>query len=237
MSAIKPPTVTYKPSLSQSIMDGGILSDVQLEAVTYAGQSHSQTLPNGSTRGFFLGDGTGVGKGRTVTGIILDNFTQGRKKAVWISENIGLIPDAKRDVAALFGNSDLVTEFKGGQKAEKSLSSNEGILFATYSAISKGFDQSGSNFEKIVKWLGPDFDGVIVFDEAHNMANSTATKGSRGIKKASQRGMAGLALQEALPKAKIVYSSATGATEVENLRYAERLGLLKSNTCSIACLS
>jgi len=36
--------------------------------------------------------------------------------------------------------------------------------------------------------------------------------------------MAGLAIQEALPNAKIVYSSATGATEVENLRYAERLG-------------
>lgn len=207
-----------------------ILSDVQLEAVSYAGQSHSQTLPNGATRGFFLGDGTGVGKGRTITGVILDNYTQGRKKAVWLSENRGLVPDAKRDVAALFGNSDLVTEFEGGKKADKSLSNDEAILFTTYSALSKGFDQSGSNFEKIVNWLGKDFDGVIVFDEAHNMANSIATKGSRGIKKASQRGMAGLAIQEALPKAKIIYSSATGATEVENLRYAERLGLWGEGT-------
>jgi len=230
MSAIQPPPVTYKPNLPQNIIDNGILSDVQLEAVTYAGQSHSQTLPDGNARGFFLGDGTGVGKGRTITGIILDNYVQGRHKAVWLSENTGLIPDAKRDVSALFGNSDLVQEFRGGKSAEKSLSINEGILFTTYSSLSKGFDQSGSNFEKIVNWLGKDFDGVIVFDEAHNMANSIATKGNRGVKKASQRGMAGLEIQKALPNAKIVYSSATGATEVENLRYAERLGLWGEGT-------
>lgn len=230
MSAIQPPPVTYKPKISQNIIDKGILSDVQLEAVSYAGQSHSQTLPDGNTRGFFLGDGTGVGKGRTITGVILDNYMQGRKKAVWLSENRGLVPDAKRDVKALFGDSDLVVEFQGGKKADASLSNDEAILFATYSSLSKGFDQSGSNFEKIVNWLGKDFDGVIVFDEAHNMANSIATKGNRGIKKASQRGMAGLAIQEALPKAKIIYSSATGATEVENLRYAERLGLWGEGT-------
>ena len=236
MSAIQPPPVTYRPNLSQDIISKGILSDVQLEAVTYAGQSHSQTLQNGNARGFFLGDGTGVGKGRTITGVILDNYAKGRKKAVWLSENRGLIPDAKRDVSALFGNSDLVTEFQGGKKANSSLSVDEGILFVTYSALSKSYDQSDSNFEKIVNWLGKgfenpsDFDGVIVFDEAHNMANSITTKGSRGMKKASQRGMAGLAIQEALPNAKIVYSSATGATEVENLRYAERLGLWGEGT-------
>ncbi|MCL2047146.1 MAG: bifunctional class I SAM-dependent methyltransferase/DEAD/DEAH box helicase [Defluviitaleaceae bacterium] len=230
MSAIQPPLVTYKPNISQAIIDKGILSNVQLEAITYAGQSHNQVLPNGNTRGFFLGDGTGVGKGRTITGVILDNYVQGRKKAVWLSENTGLVPDAKRDVKALFGNSDLVTEFKGGKYADKSLVNNEGILFTTYSALSKSFDQSGSNFEKIVNWLGKDFDGVIVFDEAHNMANATNTKGTRGVKKASQRGIAGLAIQNALPNAKIIYSSATGATEVENLRYAERLGLWGEGT-------
>ena len=230
MSAIQLPPVTYKPNIPQKIIDSGILSDVQLEAVTYAGQSHRQTLPNGNARGFFLGDGTGVGKGRTITGVILDNYMQGSKKAVWLSENRGLVPDAKRDAKALFGNSDLVKEFEGGKKADKSLSNNEGILFTTYSALSKSFDQNGSNFEKIVNWLGKDFDGVIVFDESHNMANSIVTKGSRGVKKASQRGMAGLAIQDALPNAKIIYSSATGATEVENLRYAERLGLWGEGT-------
>ena len=127
MSAIQPPPITYKPHLSQEIVEKGILSDVQLEAVSYAGQSHSQTLPNGNTRGFFLGDGTGVGKGRTITGVILDNYTQGRKKAVWLSENKGLVPDAKRDVAALFGSSDFVTEFTSGTKADQCLCTGDGL--------------------------------------------------------------------------------------------------------------
>ena len=75
-------------------------------------------------------------------------------------------------------------------------------------------------------WLGVGFDGVIVFDEAHAMANAAGGgKGGRGPKKASQQGMAGLALQNRLPNARILYVSATGATTPENLAYAARLGL------------
>ena len=230
MSAIEPPAITYKPNISQEIIDKGVVSDVQLEAISYAGQSHSQTLPNGTTRGFFLGDGTGIGKGRTIAGMILDNYNQGRKKSVWVTLNSSLVNDAKRDVTALFGNSDLVTQFVGGNKADSVLNTDEAIMVISYSALSKGFDNKDSNFEKIVNWLGKDFDGLIVFDEAHKMGNATSVKGTRGVKKASQTGIAGIALQEALPKAKIVYSSATGATEVENLRYAERLGLWGEGT-------
>ena len=164
---------------------------------------------------------------------MLDNYNQGRKKSLWVTLNSSLVNDAKRDVKALFGDSDLVTQFVGGNKADSVLSTDEAIMVISYSALSKGFDSSDSNFEKIVKWLGKDFDGLIVFDEAHKMGNATATKGTRGVKKASQTGLAGIALQEALPKAKIVYSSATGATEVENLRYAERLGLWGDGTAFV----
>ena len=230
MSAIEPPVITYKPNLPQDIVEKGVVSAVQLEAISYAGQSHSQTLPNGTTRGFFLGDGTGIGKGRTIAGIMLDNYNQGRKKAVWVTLNPSLVIDAKRDVKALFGNSDLVTEFKGGANANKIFDIDEGILVVSYPMLCKGWDNKDSNHEKIIKWLGKDFDGVIVFDESHKMANAKATKGSRGTKGPSQTGLSGIALQEALPKAKIVYSSATGATEVENLRYAERLGLWGEGT-------
>ena len=52
-------------------------------------------------KGFFLGDGTGAGKGRQVAGIILDNWLQGRRKAVWISKSDKLIEDAQRDWSAL----------------------------------------------------------------------------------------------------------------------------------------
>jgi hypothetical protein len=33
-------------------------------------------------RGWFLGDGTGAGKGRQVAGIILDNWLKGRRRAL-----------------------------------------------------------------------------------------------------------------------------------------------------------
>jgi hypothetical protein len=33
--------------------------------------------------GFFIGDGAGVGKGRQIAAIILDNVVRGRRKHVW----------------------------------------------------------------------------------------------------------------------------------------------------------
>ncbi|EKD33686.1 MAG: hypothetical protein ACD_75C02624G0002 [uncultured bacterium] len=64
-------------SLRVNALDGGTvktgkLSDVQLEAITAAGQAHQDILPSGAQRGFFIGDGTGVGKGREIAGILWD---------------------------------------------------------------------------------------------------------------------------------------------------------------------
>lgn len=46
-------------------------------------QQHEVILQNNQRAGFLIGDGAGVGKGRTVAGIILENFLKGRKKALW----------------------------------------------------------------------------------------------------------------------------------------------------------
>ena len=102
----------------------------------------------------------------------------------------------------------------------------EGILFTTYATLRT--DERGeklSRVRQIVEWLGSDFDGVIVFDESHAMQNAVGGKGERGDQAASQQGRAGLRLQHALPNARVVYVSATGATTVHNLAYAQRLGL------------
>jgi len=66
--------VTYKPHLAPEIVTEGRLSDIQLERVIYAGQRHEQRQPDRSLAGFFVGDGTGVGKGRVLAGIIADNW-------------------------------------------------------------------------------------------------------------------------------------------------------------------
>jgi protein strawberry notch len=90
-----------------------------------------------------------------------------------------------------------------------------------------------SRIQQIIDWLGRDpgsgagagFDGVIVFDEAHAMANAAGDKSERGEKKPSMQGQAGLRLQHALHDARVLYVSATGATAVQNLAYGARLGL------------
>ena len=72
---------------------------------------------------------------------------------------------------------------------------------------------------------GPDFDGVIAFDEAHNAGNAVGQKGKMGTTEASAQAEAVVELQNRLPRARVVYVSATGATEVSNFAFANRLGL------------
>ena len=57
------------------------------------------------------------------------------------------------------------------------------------------------------------------------MQNAAGGKGERGDQAASQQGRAGVRLQHALPNARVVDVSATGATTVHNLAHAECLGL------------
>ena len=45
-----------------------------------------------------IGDGAGVGKGRTIAGVIFDNYLKGRKRAIWVSVSNDLKYDAERDL-------------------------------------------------------------------------------------------------------------------------------------------
>ena len=238
MAATTAPTCDYRPTLPEHLVTGGHLSDAQLEAVCRAGAAHTEHLPSeaggsGPRQGFFIGDATGVGKGRQVAGVLLDNVLQGRRRAVWVSENRSLLRDAVRDWTALGGPSDFLFDL-GDEKGP--IQRREGILFASYDTLKgKPRERNGETtgidrLEQVVAWLAgdgeeADFEGVVVFDESHNMASALDREGARGIKKASQRALVGVELQRRLPNARVVYASATGATEVANLAYAERLGL------------
>jgi hypothetical protein len=82
----------------------------------------------------------------------------------------------------------------------------------------------------LLEWLTPDFDGVILFDEAHAMGGVAGGEGRFGATKGSQQGIVGVELQNRLPRARVIYASATGASDVNNLAYATRLGLWGEGT-------
>ena len=199
--------------------DKGEAVSAGLEPATDAtGDGEALSAPVRFRRGWMLGDGTGCGKGRQVAAIILDHWLRGRRRALWLSASDKLLEDARRDWAAIGGSeADIIPLGKFRQGAD--IPQESGILFATYATLRSPARQGKrSRLEQIVGWLADGMDedsrhaygGVIVFDEAHAMANAAGSKGSRGDTAPSQQGRAGLRLQNALPDARILYVSATG---------------------------
>ncbi|CAL1409340.1 unnamed protein product [Linum trigynum] len=98
LSAVQPPESAYDLKIKDDLEHSKALSCLQIETLVYACQRHQQHLPCGARAGFFVGDGAGVGKGRTIAGLILENWHHGRKKAIWISIGSDLKFDARRDL-------------------------------------------------------------------------------------------------------------------------------------------
>jgi hypothetical protein len=241
MGSIAAPLPAHAPLLPAKLVEQGLLSDAQLETIIYAGSAFARDLPGPlapadegcSVRpseegavyrcGYFLGDGTGAGKGRQLAGIILDQWLRGNRRHIWLSKNDTLLEDARRDWAAL-GGLPLDIQPLGQWKLGAPIELDQGILFVTYPTLRSG-KADATRLTQILDWAGDGFDGVIAFDEAHAMANAAGGEGSRGRTKGSEQGVAGVRLQNLLPRAQVVYASATGASDVNNLAYAMRLGL------------
>jgi hypothetical protein len=241
MGSISAPKPDAVPQLPDGLIAEGLLSAAQAETLIYAASAHARDLPGrfepedkgcslrasaeGQVyrQGYFLGDGTGAGKGRQVASVILDRWVRGECRHIWISKNEALLEDARRDWAAL-GGLPIDIQPLASWKLGMPIAMRDGILFVTYPTLRSGRSDA-TRLDQILAWAGDDFDGVIVFDEAHAMANAAGGEGSRGKVKGSEQGIAGVRLQNLLPRARVLYASATGASDVNNLAYATRLGL------------
>lgn len=241
MGSVTAPVPEVRPLLPANWQSDGLLSAAQCETLIYACQAFARDLPGrfrpsqaGTQlelaedgrryrQGFFLGDGTGAGKGRQIAAVIMDRWLAGERRHVWITKNETLLEDARRDWEAL-GGLALDIQPLSRSKLGRPLSLPEGILFVPYPTLRSG-RADDTRLDQILAWAGEEFDGVIAFDEAHAMANALGSSSTRGNIKGSEQGIAGLRLQNNLPRARVLYASATGASDVANLGYTARLGL------------
>lgn len=175
--------------------------------------------------GFFLGDGPGMGKGRTIAMIMIENMymncpdatkkkiSKGEMvhlieggKHVWITKSRSLFYDASRDFRDL-----LAGEVTGDLLFDMNAINSDlahGVLCLTYD------DLCSESFYKVIDWLGVNFSGVMAFDECHLMSNlkSNTSKAARGF-------------IDMYPLASIIYSSATGMADYTSIEYLPRLGI------------
>ncbi len=118
-----------------------------------------------------------------------------------------------RDIGASKIKVHALNKFKYSNISSKENGSvKRGVIFATYSSLigecRTAKSRYRSRLKQLIHWCGRDFDGAIIFDECHRAKNLMPS----GNTKPTKTGRMVLELQKALPNARIVYASATGAT-------------------------
>lgn len=204
MASVAPPVPSLRAaeglSLPSRLIAEGHLSEAQLETIIMANEAHARDLPGKFTidddqtkmlrsdedagarayrLGYFLGDGTGCGKGRECAGLILVNWLRGRRKAVWVSKSATLIEDAVRDWTDL-GGSPADIQPLSKWKPDQRITMGDGILFVTYATMRSAGKCGTTRLNQLLDWMGDDFDGVLAFDEAHAMQNAAGSEQGRG---------------------------------------------------------
>ena len=216
LTSVIPPDVCYKLALPDKTIKSGSLSTLQLESVIYSCQQHELMLPDGSRAGFLIGEDAGVGKGRIISAVIFENYLRGRKRAIWVSMSTDLMYYAKQDLCDIGAENIAVHPLIKMDYSSK-ISTDVGVIFSSYSTLIKesesGRGKYGTRLKQLLEWCGVNFDGVIVFEEFP------------GLTKPAKTCQAVLELQNKLPKARIIYESATGASEPRNMEYMVRLDL------------
>jgi hypothetical protein len=234
LSTVMPPEVSYRPRLPRRVIRSGLISDAQFDLVVAAGAAHQRHLPVAPDNedrtprrvGHEQADGTGTGKTHELLGIALDNALHGRRRTI-------LVIEKKRHLSGFvstwtaFGQNPADILPLWALDADDQINLRSGILVMTYSMLREWTKSAGHiRVAQVAAWATTSFDGPMLFDEAQCMRNAAGNEDRSGKRSAiSGQGLGGVALQDALPDARVVYASATGGTDVHNLGYCSRLGL------------
>lgn len=215
MCSVDLPVINTKLLLkTNSNKSSHYISDVQTEAIAYAINSiESDDSINNCKRGFFLGDGTGVGKSRTISGILTELWLRNHKeyRALWISINKNLKNDAKNEFHIV---QDIQTKKTPWLEQKDLKKSSNGVFYTTYGSLI-----NEKHYNTILNWLGYNNNNVtIIFDEAHT-AKSYSSKKANMV----------LTLQNEIYNPRVIYSTATAASSISEMHYMDRLGLWKCN--------
>src|SRR3546814_793618 len=240
LATVSPPFMSYRPKLPRRVISSGFISNAQFEFIVAAGQAHSRHLPVDQENpgekpmraGIFLADGTGAGKTNELLGTILDNVLHCRAK------NILVLAKRRHRHGFLEAWAKMVRDrrdfvFQWELKPGQAIRKQNAIVVTTYSTLRDydGPTETYPRVEQIFNWAGPDFQGIMAFDESQEMRNAAGQEGVSGKSEVSKQGLAGVELQNVLQDARVIYASATGATDVHNLAYATRLGMWGAETC------
>jgi hypothetical protein len=175
------------------------------------------------------------GKGRMLAAMGGNGWEMGVRRIYWLSASANLIENARDDLAAIgYGHIPVkkLNDFPGGEPIPDNF---EGIIFSTYATLIKAAEQGSLKDQprryQIERWLAggtaADHEGdrgeqaLILMDEGHFMKNATDV----GRGKPSKSAIQGMKLQQNLKRARVVYASATGMTDIDNMAYLTRLGM------------
>lgn len=167
------------------------LSSPQLESVAFAARRFRTHLPSGVRAGYYLGDGTGCGKGRVIAALVWHLWNSGAKRHVWLSASNDLLADATRDfrdIGADLPLCNLSSKAYGTIQGGSGLDDDgNGIIFASYhllvaskSSAVEGVSPKNSRLCQLIDWMRQGKGGacgLIALDEAHRTKN-VAAKGS-----------------------------------------------------------
>lgn len=196
---------TTQPELVYEMLTSGRgLSTMQTETIQLIMQSFAA---RGS---FLLGDATGVGKGRTIAGLIAEITRRyPRARVSWVTATVQLLADAKNEYAAVDSDSEF----------------ERVVHFTSYTALT-----STPRANALVDWLSDaDSDSmtVLILDECHALRNVRSIA-AQMIEHTIQ------AVKSSKVNLKILYSSATACSTPKHIGYLGRLGLFGTHETPFA---